>query len=265
MPTEHVIPLLDLDSIPAEELSTTLAEAVKQTGFLHIKVEGLGIKREEVREIFRIVRSVSSRGKEDERLMKREWCSIKHFMILRKRRGKHVLMISNPATGTNLSAMTFVPPHPSTLIHTHSVTSPRQRLSEGKGGFDQKESFVFGHYLPPSTTSTQPLPPSIANKRKTLEEFHSKCHEAVCRIMDAFSEAMNLEKSYFRNAHTAGTNRFAVLFSFCRCGIGELKEGRQYIDDQLPSATRRYRCYRSSCWCSQRLFVSSLPFYSFLN
>ena len=60
MPTEHLIPLIDLDAIPADELSTTLADAVKQTGFLHIKVEGLGISPAEVRNIFRIVRARSS-------------------------------------------------------------------------------------------------------------------------------------------------------------------------------------------------------------
>lgn len=85
------------------------------------------------------------------------------------------------------------------------------RLGEKGGGADAKEAFVYGHKREDEQITSQPLPPVLKKHQATVQAFHDSCHEALCQLLDSFSIAMQLEKTFFRNAMSSGTNSVSLI------------------------------------------------------
>lgn len=73
----------------------------------------------------------------------------------------------------------------------------------------RKADFKSAGFSPPDTESTSPIPPVLQKHKAALDDYHAKCCEAANRILDLFSIALNLPKTYFRERHSPGYNRCA--------------------------------------------------------
>ncbi|KAM0750482.1 Clavaminate synthase-like protein [Meredithblackwellia eburnea MCA 4105] len=101
-------------------------------------------------------------------------------------------------------------PHDESDRNGH-VAYKASRLAESKGAGDLKENFAFGRFNPPHTETQQRLPPVLQKHREELLKFHADCYEATCKILDAFSVALNLPVNYFRDRHTPGGNAVTLI------------------------------------------------------
>lgn len=66
------------------------------------------------------------------------------------------------------------------------------RLEESEGAGDLKENFSFGRYAAPFTETQQKLPPVLEKNKAEMLAFQRKCFEATCKLLDAFSLALNV-------------------------------------------------------------------------
>ncbi|KAL8292557.1 hypothetical protein RQP46_001169 [Phenoliferia psychrophenolica] len=93
---------------------------------------------------------------------------------------------------------------PHDTVGNGHVAFGKTRLSESAGAGDLKENFSFGRFQPPFTETQQRLPPVLVRHKAELLEFHRKCYAATCTLLDAFSIALNLPETFFRDRHTLG-------------------------------------------------------------
>ncbi|GAA6030525.1 hypothetical protein JCM8097_006188 [Rhodosporidiobolus ruineniae] len=85
------------------------------------------------------------------------------------------------------------------------------RLAESKGEGDLKENFNFGTDAWDGTHPHELLPGPVEYARGELAEFHASCYDLVNQLLDAFSIALNLPKTYFRDKHSLGGNTLALI------------------------------------------------------
>lgn len=73
------------------------------------------------------------------------------------------------------------------------------------------QDYVFGRHGPSASSCTQTLPAVLEPHRSEILAFHAACHALSCTILDSFSLALKLPKTYFRDRHVARTNGLSMI------------------------------------------------------
>jgi len=73
------------------------------------------------------------------------------------------------------------------------------------------QDFVYGRFPVSAAANAQALPPALERHRAELAAFHAACFELACTVLDAFSVAMHLPRTYFRDRHAQRTNGLSMI------------------------------------------------------
>ncbi|GAA5914339.1 hypothetical protein JCM6882_008165 [Rhodosporidiobolus microsporus] len=84
------------------------------------------------------------------------------------------------------------------------------RLAESAGQADLKANFVIGRHPVDVPGPRSPLPPALQCRKPEVDAFHAACWDLTCQLLDAFSVALNLPQSYFRDRHAQGCSGLSL-------------------------------------------------------
>ncbi|GAA5839341.1 hypothetical protein JCM11251_003955 [Rhodosporidiobolus azoricus] len=84
------------------------------------------------------------------------------------------------------------------------------RLAESSGKADLKANFVYGRHPVEISEPRSPLPPVLQRRKAEADAFHLACWDLTCRLLDAFSVALKLPQTYFRDRHAQGCNGLSL-------------------------------------------------------